>query len=183
MLMCATCINNTPPHDDNMYDANPNDITDDDIYDELPVTNPTDNYDDMYDELPATNLNNIYDELPATNPNIIYNEPMNIIHDIANDFYIYYTPIVAANIPPLEPPAHFDMNTASLVEENPDYMDELINGEVEYNGRWYFALDDQIYSVPYEIEVDDDYVRQDILESWDGVQWAGTIFGNYVAWY
>jgi hypothetical protein len=82
-----------------------------------------------------------------------------------------------------EPPAGFDMNAASLIEENPDYMDNLINAQVEYDGNWYFVLDGQIYSVPYEIEIDDDYVRRDIIDNWDGVQWEGTIFGNYIAWY
>ena len=85
--------------------------------------------------------------------------------------------------PLLAPPAGFDMNAASLVEENPDYMDNLINAQIEHEGEWYFALDGQIYSVPYEIEIDDDYVRQDIRDNWDGVEWRGSIFGNYIAWH
>ena len=107
------------------------------------------------------------------------------------DDEIYYNiheniqPIVPIiNIIPLhEPPAGFDMNMASLVEENPDYMENLINAQIEYDGNWYFTLDGQIYSVPYEIEIDDNYVRRDIIDNWDGVQWRGTIFGNYIAWY
>ena len=83
----------------------------------------------------------------------------------------------------LEPPEGFDMNAASLIEEHPDYMDNMINAQIEHNGKWYFVFEGQIYSIPYEIEIDDDYVRQDIVESWDGVEWAGSIFGNYIAWY
>ena len=83
----------------------------------------------------------------------------------------------------LEPPANFDMNMASYIEDSPDYMNNLINAQVEYDGMWYFALDGQIYSVPYEIEIDDDQVRQDIRDNWDGVEWAGSIYGNYIAWY
>ena len=83
----------------------------------------------------------------------------------------------------VEPPEGFDMNMASVVEHRPDYMDNLINAQVEYEGSWYFALDGQIYSVPYEIEIDDDYVRRDIIDNWDGVLWVGSIFGEYIAWY
>jgi len=83
----------------------------------------------------------------------------------------------------LQPPPEFDMNMASFIEENPDYMDNLINGQVEHEGYWYFSLGGQIYTVPYEIEIDDDHVRRDIINNWDGVQWRGTIFGNYIAWY
>lgn len=80
------------------------------------------------------------------------------------------------------PPANFDMNDASSIEDSPDYIDTLINAQVEYEGNWYFAQDGQIYSVPYEIQIDDT-LRQDILDNWDGVQWRGAIFGNYIAWY
>jgi len=81
------------------------------------------------------------------------------------------------------PPEGFDMNMASVVEHRPDYMDNLINAQVEFEGSWYFTLDGQIYSVPYEIEIDDDYVRRDIKNYWDGVLWVGSIFGEYIAWY
>ena len=168
---CANCINNTPPMD--MDEDDMPHVPDEIIYDndELPVTNNND--DDIYDELPVTN-NDIYDNITNVTP-----APM----DITNDIYIYYTPIVPANVPLQAPPANFDMNTASSVEHAPDYMNDLINAQVEYNGIWYFALGGQIYSIPYEIEIDDDYVREDIADNWDGVQWAGTIFGEYVAWY
>jgi len=79
------------------------------------------------------------------------------------------------------PPEGFDMNTASVVEHNPGYMNNLIHTQVEHEGIWYFTLDGQIYSVPYEIDIDDE--RSDIVDIWDGVHWEGTIFGNYVAWY
>jgi len=83
----------------------------------------------------------------------------------------------------LGPPEGFDMNSASVVEYNPEYADNLINAQVEYEGIWYFALEGQIYSVPYEIEIDDEHVRHDIRNNWPHVRWAGTIFGHYVAWY
>jgi len=83
----------------------------------------------------------------------------------------------------VEPPEGFDMNAASALEQNPDYMNNLINAQVEYNGRWYFVYEGQIYSVPYEIEIDDDFVRQDIIENWEGLRWDGSIFGEYIAWY
>jgi hypothetical protein len=105
--------------------------------------------------------------------------PINNYIPIINDIHeidTVYTPLHG-------PPEGFDMNTASSVEENPDYMDNLINGQVEYEGEWFFALDGQIYSVLYEIEIDDDYVRQDIRDNWDGVRCVGSIFGNYIAWY
>ena len=125
------------------------------------------------------------------NANMEDDEIMNADMDDTDD-EIYYNIInhdimipdaIINEINLLAPPAGFDMNTASLVEENPDYMDNLINAQVEFEGDWYFALDGQIYSVPYEIEIDDDYVRRDIIDNWDGVQWEGTIFGNYIAWY
>jgi hypothetical protein len=62
-------------------------------------------------------------------------------------------------------------------------MDNLINAQIHHEDKWYFALDGQIYSVPYEIEIDDDHVRRDIVNNWDGVLWAGSIFGEYIAWY
>ena len=80
------------------------------------------------------------------------------------------------------PPAGFDMNMASVVEYNPGYADNLVNAQVEYEGNWYFALHGQIYSVPYEIEIDDHFVRQDIVSHWDDVRWVGSIFGEYIAW-
>jgi hypothetical protein len=101
------------------------------------------------------------------------------IAPITNDGFIYVPidPPIDTTIQPV-----FDMNAASSVEHLPDYMNDLLDAQLEYNGLWYFALDNQIYSVPYEIEIDDNYVRQDIVSNWDGVEWAGTIFGEYVAW-
>ena len=125
------------------------------------------------------------------NANMEDDEIMNADMDDTDD-EIYYNIInhdiiipdtIINEIHLLAPPAGFDMNAASLVEENPDYIDNLINSQVEYEGEWYFALDGQIYSVPYEIEIDDDHVRRDIIDNWDGVQWEGSIFGNYIAWY
>jgi len=125
----------------------------------------------------------------ATCVNNMHHHVINTDQNMEDDNEIYYNiheniqnilPIIT---PLNEPPAGFDMNAASLIEENPDYMDNLINAQVEYDGNWYFVLDGQIYSVPYEIEIDDDYVRRDIIDNWDGVQWEGTIFGNYIAWY
>jgi hypothetical protein len=126
-----------------------------------------------------TNENNDLDEImhedmDETDDEIYYNIIENIQH---------IEPIINHIDPLIEPPAGFDMNMASLVEENPDYMENLINAQIEYDGNWYFTLDGQIYSVPYEIYIDDDYVRRDIIDNWDGVQWRGTIFGNYIAWY
>ena len=121
-------------------------------------------------------------------------QPMDIEYESIDDIiHINYAPInnyipIINDIHEIDtvdthgPPEGFDMNTASSVEENPDYMDNLINGQVEYEGEWFFALEGQIYSVPYEIEIDDDYVRQDIRDNWDGVRWVGSIFGNYIAW-
>jgi hypothetical protein len=83
----------------------------------------------------------------------------------------------------VEPPEGFDMNAASALEHNPDYMNNLINAQVEHDDRWYFVFGGQIYSVPYEIEIDDDHVRQDIVANWPGLQWDGSIFGEYIAWY
>jgi hypothetical protein len=105
--------------------------------------------------------------------------PINNYIPIINDIH----EIDTVDTPLHGPPEGFDMNTASSVEENPDYMDNLINGQVEYEGEWFFALEGQIYTVPYEIEIDDDYVRQDIRDNWDGVRWVGSIFGNYIAWH
>ena len=113
--------------------------------------------------------------------------PLNIL-EITNDDYMeedeepWGAPI--EDEPPLVgPPAGFDMNSASLVEQNPDYMNNLINSQIEYEGEWCFVLDGQIYAVPYEIEIDDDHVRRDIKNNWENVEWVGSIFGEYVAWY
>ena len=143
MMMCATCVNNTP-------------VT--------PVLN---------DAIQIEDFDNIYDEPPVTNNN---NEIHYNIYEIEIDL-----PMEIGD-DPLEPPAGFDMNASSLIEHNPDYMDNMINSQIEYEGKWYFVIDGQIYSVPYEIEIDDDYVRRDIRDNWDDVEWAGSIFGEYVAW-
>ena len=130
---------------------------------------------------PAIQFDDIYDEIPI-------NEP-----EITNVEYGHDGPLVDITlvleymeqnhlIPLYEPPVDFDMNSASLVEQNPDYMDNMINSQIEYEGKWYFVLDGQIYSIPEEIEVDDNYDRQDIVDNWDNVEWVGTIFGEYVAW-
>lgn len=154
--MCASCINNTPPE---------------------PVVHFGDIDDDIYDE-PPYDIDNIYDQPPN---DIYYNIlPINIFQNIDNIPHDEIYNIIP--IDPIEPHANFDMNSASVVEHNPDYMNNLVNAQIEYNGLWYFALDNQIYSVPYEIEVDDDYVREDIRDNWDGVLWAGAIFGEYIAW-
>lgn len=152
---CATCVNNNLPqmhHHDNDDILN-NDILNDDIL----------------------NANMEDDEImnADTDDEIYYNI---INHDII------IPDTIINEIHLLAPPAGFDMNAASLVEENPDYIDNLINAQVEYEGDWYFALDGQIYSVPYEIEIDDHFVRQDIVSHWDDVRWVGSIFGEYIAW-
>jgi hypothetical protein len=149
MMLCVTCVNNTPPLQPIEYES-----IDDIIHiNYAPINNYAPIINDDYDEEEPWAIENIYDEIPNN-----------------------HNPLLA-------PPAGFDMNAASLVEENPDYMNNLINAQIEYEGEWYFALDGQIYSVPYEIEIDDDYVRQDIRDNWDGVRWVGSIFGNYIAWY
>jgi hypothetical protein len=74
------------------------------------------------------------------------------------------------------------MNMASVIEENQEFIDNLTNAQVEYDGKWYFAFNGQVYSVPYEIEIDDEHVREDIVENWDDVRWTGSIFGQYIAW-
>lgn len=140
----------------------------------------------------ATCVNN---NLPVQNQiedNIIYND--NDINNIYNDINIINVPMETDETEDdtdgedsdeeyvLAPPAGFDMNMASVVEHNPEYADNLINAQVEYQGDWYFALHGQIYSVPYEIEIDDHFVRQDIVSHWDDVRWVGSIFGEYIAW-
>jgi hypothetical protein len=127
------------------------------------------------------------------NDNIIYND--NIINDNQDiDINAIIYNIVNMHAIPMDdetdvesddelgPPEGFDMNSASVVEHNPEYADNLTNAQVEYEGNWYFALHGQIYSVPYEIEIDDYFVRQDIVSHWDDVRWAGCIFGEYIAW-
>jgi hypothetical protein len=160
---CVGCINNTPPLEEN-----------EDNEDYMPVPpDPFANFvtdDDLYDEVPD---DDIYDEAPDDT----------IYYNITPIIPITYT--ITNNIPEpalYAPPAGFDMNMASVVEENQGLIDNLINAQVEYDGSWYFALDGQVYSVPYEIEIDDNYVRQDIVENWDDVRWTGSIFGQYIAW-
>ena len=97
--------------------------------------------------------------------------------DIETDDEFYIEPVTL-----LGPPANFDMNMASVLEENQEFIDNLNNAQVEYNGNWFFALDGQVYSVPYEIEIDDEHVRRDIVANWDDVRWAGSIFGQCIAW-
>lgn len=128
----------------------------------------------------ATCANNIPDQInpiqpiqPINHINIIYNDAMETDDDTDEE----------EEDELVEPPEGFDMNAASALEQRPDYMDNLINAQVEYDGRWYFVFDGQIYSVPYEIEIDDDHVRQDIIENWEGLRWDGSIFGEYIAWY
>ena len=159
---CTTCINNTPPieHAPHIpFGAYHMEITNDDLYDEPP---------DIYNIIPNT-----------------YNE----INTIVNDDEIIYEPdddeIIYEPAPNhlYAPPAGFDMNMASVIEENQDFVDNLYNSQVEYDGKWYFAFNGQVYSVPYEIEIDDNYVRQDIVENWDDVIWTGSIFGQYIAWH
>jgi len=130
-----------------------------------------------------TCINNIPDQINPIQPindiniNIIYNnDAMDETDDTDSETESETDELV-------EPPEGFDMNAASALEQNPDYMNNLINAQVEYNGRWYFVYEGQIYSVPYEIEIDDDFVRQDIIENWEGLRWDGSIFGEYIAWY
>ena len=94
------------------------------------------------------------------------------------------TAISKTNAPPthLTAPAGFNMNMASVLEENQTLADKLHNSQVEYNGKWYFALDGQIYSVPYAIEIADEHARRDIVTNWAEVKWMGSIFGNCLAW-
>jgi hypothetical protein len=163
-MMCTTCVNNTPPQPAIQFDEF------DDIYDEIPDNN---DYDGTFaapllDDYMAQD--NYEDDEPWPIAPIEEEEPMVDINLILD-------------IPLVEPPAGFDMNSASLVEQNPDYMNNLIHSQIEYEGKWYFVYDGQIYAVPYEIEIDDDYVRQDIKNNWDNVEWTGTIFGEYVAWF
>jgi len=162
VFACVGCINNTPPLDDDDIDNMPvppdpfaNFVTDDDLYDEVTDDEPV-------DDIIYYNITN--------HPNIITN---NIINEIS--------PLEPAIL--YAPPAGFDMNMASVVEDNQDLVDNLNNAQVEYDGSWYFALEGQVYSVPYEIEIDDIYVRQDIATNWDEVHWVGSIFGQYIAWY
>ena len=124
----------------------------------------------------------LQNQIEDNNQDIIYND---------NDINIIYNDIININVPMddtdededvVAPPAGFDMNMASVVEYNPGYADNLVNAQVEYEGNWYFALHGQIYSVPYEIEIDDHFVRQDIVSHWDDVRWVGSIFGEYIAW-
>ena len=153
VMMCVTCVNNTPPIEENVIQINAAYAPGLDAAHE--------------DEIQFGDFD-IYDTPPN---DIIYNiAPINDIYNIVDE------------IVPNAPPAGFDMNAASLVEHNPDYMNNLINAQTEYEGNWYFAFNNQIYMVPYEIEIDDDYVRQDIVESWDDVRWVGSIFGEYIAW-
>jgi len=167
---CVSCINNTPPIEyGDIEDHEPHipfgayhiEITNDDLYDEPPEI-----YENTY-----TNLTNITDD------EINYN--LNIINDEMNDDEIIYEP---APNHLYAPPAGFDMNMASVIEENQDFIDNLNNSQVEYDGNWYFAFNGQIYSVPYEIEIDDEHVREDIVTNWDDVRWTGSIFGQYIAW-
>ena len=158
---CATCINNNLPQQ-RMYHHIVNDNIILNINNIEPIINiieTDDDYDGTFD-VP------LIDEYLAQGG--VEDEPWPV-QEIPDDV--------------LQPPPEFDMNMASSIEENPDYMDNLINGQVEHEGYWYFSLGGQIYTVPYEIEIDDDHVRRDIINNWDGVQWRGTIFGNYIAWY
>jgi hypothetical protein len=130
-----------------------------------------------------TCINNIPDQIIPFQPindiniNIIYNnDAMDETDDTDSETDSETDELV-------EPPEGFDMNAASALEQNPDYMNNLINAQVEYNGRWYFVYEGQIYSVHYEIEIDDNFVRQDIIENWEGLRWDGSIFGEYIAWY
>jgi hypothetical protein len=155
-MMCVTCVNNTPPIEEPYHPPGL----------------------DAAHEIQFGDFNDIYDTPPN---DIIYN--IAPIYDIYNIVPINIVPINDDEIiVPDAPPAGFDMNMASLVEHNPVYMDNLINAQVEYEGNWYFAFNNNIYMVPYEIEIDDDYVRQDIVENWDDVRWAGSIFGEYITW-
>jgi len=182
MMMCATCANNTPPQPAVQFDEF------DDIYDEIP-NNIIDNITPIndYDGTFAAPLLDEY----MTQDNYEEDEPWPVapIEDEGYDGPMVDISLVLEymeqnhHIPLYEPPAGFDMNSASLVEQNPDYMDNLINSQIEYQGKWYFVLDGQIYSVPQEIEIDDDYDRRDIKDNWDNVEWTGTIFGEYVAWF
>ena len=170
MLMCATCVNNTPQPPIQFGDF-------DDIYDEPPIY-------DIYNITPINDINNINDDI-NNDYDGTFAAPL-LDEYMTQDNYEEDEPWLVAPIEDeiqiLAQPAGFDMNAASLIEHLPDYMDNLINAQIEYDGNWFFVLDNQIYSVPYEIEVDDDHVRQDIRDHWDGVQWAGTIYGEYVAW-
>jgi hypothetical protein len=129
----------------------------------------------------ATCINNNLPPNHNDNDNIIYNNDINIIY---NDIIInpMDTDEDSDEEYVLGPPEGFDMNAASVVEHNPEYADNLTNSQVEYECNWYFALNGQIYSVPYEIEIDDYFVRQDIVSHWDDVRWVGSIFGEYIAW-
>jgi hypothetical protein len=127
------------------------DINDDDIYDDFePIYyNITNNITPINDIIPLEiTTDDELDELEPADPTHLY-----------------------------APPTGFDMNMASVVEDNQDLVDNLNNAQVEYDGNWYFALHGQVYSVPYEIEIDDIHVRRDIVANWDDVRWAGSIEG------
>jgi len=167
---CATCINNNLPQQ-RMQHHVINDINTI-IYNINPIDNVMDETEDEeYDGTFDLPLFDVY----VTQDNYEEEEPWPI------------APIEDSDEDTVEllygPPQGFDMNMASVVEHRPDYMDNLINAQIHYEGMWYFALHGQIYSVPYEIEIDDDHVRQDIVSHWDDVLWVGSIFGEYIAWY
>jgi len=171
--VCAGCANNAPPQPVEPYEE-----TEFDIYDNDPEII---NHDGTFD-IPL-----IYEYMTQNNATIDEDWPVAPIEtdeadDEADDETDDDTDDTD-NGPLLALPANFDMNAASLIEQNPDYMNNMINAQVEFDGIWYFVLNNQIYSVPYEIEIDDDYVRRDIRNNWEGVQWRGTIFGEYIAWY
>lgn len=165
LMLCTTCVNNLPQRMPRVI----NDINTI-IYNIIPVNAmDTDEHDGTFDP-PLLDQYMIQDNYEEDEPwPIAPIEDEDSDEDALEDLF--------------GPPAGFDMNMASLVEENPDYMDNLINAQIEFEGNWYFTLDGQIYSVPYEIYIDDDHVRRDIIDNWDGVQWRGSIFGNYIAWY
>ena len=155
---CATCINNNLPQQ-RMHHHIVNDNNDND-------NNDNQDIDIIYNDNEFNDNQDI--DINAMIYNIV-NMPMDEDEtDVESD--------------ELGPPEGFDMNSASVVEHNPEYADNLTNAQVEYEGNWYFALHGQIYSVPYEIEIDDHFVRQDIVSHWDDVRWVGSIFGEYIAW-
>jgi hypothetical protein len=173
---CATCINNNLPQERMQHHivAPINDINTI-IYNINPINNAMDETED--EEYDGTFDLPLFDQYILQN-NYEEEEPWPIAPIETDDETDDETPDDLYG-----PPQGFDMNMASVVEHRPDYMDNLINAQVHYEGKWYFALGGQIYSVPYEIEIDDDHVRRDLVENWDDVLWVGSIFGEYIAWY
>jgi len=74
-----------------------------------------------------------------------------------------------------------EMETISVIAENPTYLTDLVNGWWSDGSRYYFAIQNQIYSAP-DIPMDYNDFKRAILFDTIDAEMCGVIRGTTVIW-